>query len=137
MTDIEKHLRWLLDMGGRTNIEAATAIELLQAEVERLKAALAPFAAIKADDGDTFDTWHDDVIIRCEITVRDLKQARAALAGVGEQQVTLVMIVGENETTYVFSTLERAREWVERYPQPHIITTRVVDHPEIVTAVIQ
>lgn len=47
------------------------------------------------------------------------------------------MTVGESETTYVFSTLERAREWVERYPQPHIITTRVVDHPEIVTAVIQ
>lgn len=45
----------------------------------RLEAALAPFAAIKADDGDTFDTWHDDVIIRCEVTVGDLKKARFAL----------------------------------------------------------
>lgn len=53
--------------------------EEAEAERDRLKAALAPFAAIKADDGDTFDTWHDDVIIRCEITVRDLKQARVAL----------------------------------------------------------
>jgi hypothetical protein len=50
-----------------------------EAEVERLKGVLGIFAAIKADDGDTFDTWNDDVIIRCEVTVGDLKKARAAL----------------------------------------------------------
>lgn len=53
-------------------------IAKLKAERDRLKVAISPFAAIKADDGDTFDTWHDDVVIRCEITVRDLKQARGA-----------------------------------------------------------
>lgn len=50
------------------------------ARAERLHEALAPFAAIKADDGDTFDTWGDQVVIRCEITVRDLRKAREALA---------------------------------------------------------
>jgi len=53
--------------------------EAAEAEVERLKGVLGIFAAIKADDGDTFDTWNDDVIIRCEVTVGDLKKARAAL----------------------------------------------------------
>lgn len=109
----------------------------LTAERDRLKAALQPFAAIKADDGDTFDTWQDDVIIRCEVTVRDLKQARAALAGVAPRQVTLVMTVGENETTYVFSSFWAAQAWVAKHPQPHIITNRVVDHPEIVTEPMQ
>lgn len=62
-----------------SHCEASDTIARLAAERDRLKVALAPFAAIKADDGDTFDTWHDDVVIRCEITVRDLKQARTAL----------------------------------------------------------
>ena len=48
-------------------------------KVEELRNALQPFAGIKADDGDTFDTWNDDVIIRCEVTVGDLKKARSAL----------------------------------------------------------
>ncbi len=36
MSDIEKHLRWLRDVSGRTNLEAAVAIEALQAEVATL-----------------------------------------------------------------------------------------------------
>jgi len=109
MSDIEKHLRHLRDVGGRSNLEAARAIEALRGEVERLrstfnagtveqilkvtqdraekaeaenarlKGALEVFAAIKADDGDTFDKWDDSVVIRCEITVGDLKKARKAL----------------------------------------------------------
>lgn len=58
---------------------AADCLEALEAGVEELRAALKPFAQIKADDGDTFDTWNDDVIIRCEVTVGDLKKARSAL----------------------------------------------------------
>lgn len=52
-----------------------------KAEVKVLRAALQPFAGIKAEDGDTFDKWGDSVVIRCEITVGDLKKARKALAG--------------------------------------------------------
>jgi len=42
--------------------------------------ALERIASIKADDGDNFSAWPDDVIIRCEITVADLKAIRKALA---------------------------------------------------------
>lgn len=49
------------------------------AEIERLRAALAPFANIKADNGDDFSKWPDEVIIRCEVSVREIKAARAAL----------------------------------------------------------
>jgi hypothetical protein len=52
-----------------------------EAEVARLREAVTPFASIKADDGDTFDTWDDQVVIRCEITVRDMRKAREALEG--------------------------------------------------------
>ena len=59
--------------------QSAGVIKALEAQVERLKGVLGIFAAIKADDGDTFDAWNDDVIIRCEVTAGDLKKARAAL----------------------------------------------------------
>lgn len=55
-------------------------------EVERLREALEALeriAVIKADDGEDFSEWHDDVIIRCEITVADLKAVRAALDALG------------------------------------------------------
>ena len=42
--------------------------------------ALERIASIKADDGDNFSAWPDHVIIRCEITVADLKAIRKALA---------------------------------------------------------
>lgn len=45
--------------------------------------ALERIAGIKADDGEDFSEWHDDVIIRCEITVADLKAVRAALEARG------------------------------------------------------
>lgn len=50
-----------------------------EACTERLREALKPFANIKADDGDTFEGYNDDVIIKCEITVGDLKKARKAM----------------------------------------------------------
>lgn len=49
--------------------------------IERLASALMPFALIKADDGDDFSAYDDQVIIRCEITAGDLKRARKALRG--------------------------------------------------------
>jgi hypothetical protein len=51
----------------------------LAAEVEKLRAALTPFASIKADVGDGFSRLSDMVIIRIEASVRELKAARAAL----------------------------------------------------------
>jgi hypothetical protein len=48
-------------------------------ERDRLKAALAPFAAIKADDGDDFSAYDDQVVIRCEVTAGDLRKAHKAL----------------------------------------------------------
>lgn len=53
--------------------------EGLAAERDRLKAAISPFAAIKADDGDDFSTYDDQVVIRCEVTAGDLRKARKAL----------------------------------------------------------
>ncbi len=47
--------------------------------------ALERIASIKADDGDNFSAWPDHVIIRCEITVADLKAIRAALAALKEK----------------------------------------------------
>jgi len=39
-SDIEKHKRWLRDVGGRTNMEALDAIEALEGEVAQLKREL-------------------------------------------------------------------------------------------------
>ena len=49
------------------------------ARIEQLEKALRPFAGIKADDGDDFSKWPDQVIIKCEVSVREIKAARAAL----------------------------------------------------------
>jgi len=52
----------------------------LTAEVEKLRAALSPFASTKADDGyDYISGLPDMVIIRIEASVREIKAARAAL----------------------------------------------------------
>ncbi|TXH52601.1 MAG: hypothetical protein E6Q97_15770 [Desulfurellales bacterium] len=40
-SDIDKHKRWLRDIGGRTNLEALSAIEALEAEVAFVKGQLA------------------------------------------------------------------------------------------------
>lgn len=61
--------------------DPAMRAEAAEAERDRLKAALAPFAAIKADDGDDFSAYDDQVVIRCEVTVGDLRKARKALGG--------------------------------------------------------
>jgi len=54
-------------------------VDAKEARVEELRAALKPFAGIKADDGDDFSAYDDQVVIRCEVTVGDLKKARSAL----------------------------------------------------------
>ncbi len=46
-----------------------------------LRRALEPFAALRAGDGDTFATYPDDCVVRCEVTAGEVKAARAALAG--------------------------------------------------------
>jgi hypothetical protein len=51
--------------------------------LEVAREALERIASIKADDGDNFSAWPDHVIIRCEITVADLKAIRAALEARG------------------------------------------------------
>jgi hypothetical protein len=48
-------------------------------ENARLRAALQVFANIKAADGDDFSQYVDVAIIRCEVTAKDLRLARAAL----------------------------------------------------------
>lgn len=51
------------------------------------------------------------------------------------QQVFLVMTVkdGEYETTYVFSTYEKAEKWASKCSRSYVLTSRVVDHPETTT----
>lgn len=55
------------------------------------------------------------------------------------QQVFLVMTVGDgevtclDETTYVFSSFDKARAWAEKNCSAYLITSRVVDHPETTT----
>jgi len=63
------------------NKELFGKLSAAELERDRLKAALAPFAAIKADDGDDFSTYDDQVVIRCEVTAGDLRKARKALGG--------------------------------------------------------
>jgi len=48
----------------------------LRAYAITLKKAAEPFCAIKADDGDAFNGYAPETIIRCEITVRDLRGLR-------------------------------------------------------------
>lgn len=83
MTDIVVRLRdWEEYDEGKINdarVEAADEITRLRAENEKLRAALLPFARIKAGRGDDFSKWPDTVIIRIEASVRELKAARAAL----------------------------------------------------------
>lgn len=45
-----------------------------------MREALVRFSRIEADDGDNFEGVHEDVILRVEITARDLHIAREALA---------------------------------------------------------
>lgn len=44
-----------------------------------LRTALKPFANIKADDGDNFGSYPDEVVIRIEATAGDIKNARSAM----------------------------------------------------------
>jgi chromosome segregation ATPase len=71
---LEDCARWKREVKSATDIRVEA-----EARAERLREVLKPFANIKADDGDTFDGWNDEVVIRCEITVGELKRARKAL----------------------------------------------------------
>lgn len=79
MTDIVERLRrW----GGPTRPYGSISdtCDEAAARIERLQAALSPFARTKADDGyDYISSWPDTVIVRCEASVREIKAARAAL----------------------------------------------------------
>ena len=55
--------------------------DLAADRIEQLESALAVFANIKADDGDTFERWHPSVVIPCEVMVGNIQQARRALKG--------------------------------------------------------
>ena len=54
-------------------------ITKLKAQAERLADALTPFAKIKDDDGDTFEGYDADIILRVEIVAGELHRARTAL----------------------------------------------------------
>lgn len=74
--------------------ECMEAMEVCQDELklalrqrDELAEVLKPFADIKADDGDDFSSWYDNVIIRCEVTAGEIKAARAALSRLGKDEV--------------------------------------------------
>lgn len=57
--------------------------------IEALESALRPFAVIRADDGDTFDRYPDECVIRCAITAGEVRAARDALrASVQQPEAT-------------------------------------------------
>ena len=64
---------------GEPLLDIVAERDALRTENEKLRAALLPFASIKADDGDGFSGLPDTVIVRIEASVRELKAARAAL----------------------------------------------------------
>ena len=67
----------------RAILSVLDRIEQLTAEVERLRAALEPFAFRNLGDDDVIFLQYPSVIVRCEVTYGNVQLARAAL---GEQQ---------------------------------------------------
>lgn len=59
--------------------ESYIRADIAQSRIDVLERALRRFASIKADDNDNFSSYPDDCIIRCEITVGDLREAKEAL----------------------------------------------------------
>lgn len=76
--DIER-LRGQAEFEKKCRNDAFDELKKQDAEIERLRAALLPFASIKADHGEGFSGLPDMVIVRCEASVREIKAARAAL----------------------------------------------------------
>lgn len=68
-----------------TMIDNAARVASLRAQNAALREALEPFAGIKADDGDDFGKWPDEVTIKCYVVVHQIKTARAALAAQKEK----------------------------------------------------
>ena len=68
MSDIEKHLRWLRNMGGRTNIEALDAIEAL---VKERDAALSVRPSMQA--------WIDHHYARAEAAEAEVERLKGVL----------------------------------------------------------
>lgn len=56
------------------------SLDKYQAIADRITSAVGVFAGIKADDGDDFSAWDDDVIIRTEVSVGELRAIREAQA---------------------------------------------------------
>lgn len=54
-------------------------IDTLLEIITVLASALERFANIRADDGDTFAAYPREVIIRCEVSVGEIHDARAAM----------------------------------------------------------
>lgn len=63
----------------RTMFTTAAILRLLDA-FDTLREAAAPFAALRADDGDIFASYPSDMIVRCECSVREILALRAALS---------------------------------------------------------
>jgi hypothetical protein len=86
MTDtVERLRRW----GGPTRPYGSISdtCDEAAARIERLRAALSPFASTKTDDGyDYISGLPDMVIIRIEASVREIKAARAALEETSNDQ---------------------------------------------------
>jgi hypothetical protein len=60
--------------------EAAEArVAELETDLAEHKTALAPFAALRADDGDTVYAYPRETIIRCEVSAGEIHDARAVL----------------------------------------------------------
>jgi hypothetical protein len=67
---------------GRAMIrQVGTLAQLLAAErrLKKARRALLPFSEIKAEDGDDFSAYPDDVVVRCEVTVGEIKRAKKAM----------------------------------------------------------
>jgi hypothetical protein len=63
------------DEGERVSVDLRALCDVLVAGHEAA-AALSPFASIQADDGDSFDGYPDQVVIRCEVTAGEIRRAR-------------------------------------------------------------
>ena len=80
LTAENEKLRGQAEFEKKCRNDAFDELKKQDAEIERLREALKPFASTKADDGhDYISGWPDTVIVRIEASVGEMKAARAAL----------------------------------------------------------